>query len=186
MQHQLKRRFEYVTNPSTILFDPLFVEGTFLHPGYREILDDKQLSSAKAQLIKRMKKPLQNQALEQLFPDDDLDSPNGFQDGSCSDSHHEEPPTKKFKHVQGLLQEKRKAKEHLSQALKPEEAEVNRYSEQNYDFPLEDDPFGKIIKRTTHCYLKLHSISFPHQHQLLQLSVFFPLEVTQHMEKEID
>ena len=51
MQREMEQWFEYITNPQTTNFDPLFVMCTFLNPGYRDILNNEEVAAAKSHLI---------------------------------------------------------------------------------------------------------------------------------------
>ena len=140
MQEKLKEQFNYITNPQQSDFDPIFAICTFLNPEYKDILDEGQKSAAKVQLLSWINSTSSSQELQIILPA--TEDQASFQTSSLSSTDSEsEPPSKKFRHVQELLAEKRRLG--ASQVvLKPEELEIKKYEEAEIDTnSFDDDPF---------------------------------------------
>lgn len=51
---ELENRFEKVLQPSSVSFDPIYLEATLLDPKYKILLSPEQLEAAKAQILREV------------------------------------------------------------------------------------------------------------------------------------
>ena len=118
LQSELKRRFRRYTDPNDSCFEHIFLLATALDPGYRLLLNAVQTYMAKSQLLKEIK------------------SNNG---SSLHSPHQEEAkyetlciseteqPTKRFRHLNIVLEQKWKEGLQCTAKHPPGQVEVKRY-----------------------------------------------------------
>lgn len=156
LQSELKKRFRKYTDPSDTNFEHIFLLATSLDPRYRLLLNPVQKSAAKDHLLKEIKNgsgsPQTNSPQHQEAE---------LHQTARGDSDSE-PPTKKFRHLNKVLQQK--WKEGLQRISKhpPGQVEVTRYFEavesladgvdpleywksQNHEYPLISDVAVDIL-----------------------------------------
>ena len=147
MLSDLKRRFQFITNPESPDFDPLYVTATFLTVPYRKILESPQRLQAEIFLTSEMKK------VSNILDCDDIHSEEN-NDQIDLNTTVIEPPRKRFKHlsrVSTLLEEKESSDDARASATKSaEELEIENYSnyKPNKD-DLQSDPFSFWINQKT-------------------------------------
>ena len=124
LQRELKRRFKKFTDPSDCFSEHLFLLATSLDPRYRFILNSVQTSAAKAELMKEIKALINNGSSphEGHSPQHEIG-----EEISTDEAELVEPPTKKFRHLNKVLEKKwkegiRRMAKHL-----PGEEQVKRY-----------------------------------------------------------
>lgn len=123
LQSELKRRFRRYTDPNDSYFEHIFLLATALDPRYRLLLNPVQMSAAKDHLLKEIKNGSGSPQ---------SDSPQHqeaeLHETACSASDSE-PPTKKFRHLNKVLEQK--WKEGIQRIAKhpPGQVEVTRYFE---------------------------------------------------------
>lgn len=122
MQTDIERRFQFVISPYSSAFDPLYVAATFLNPAYKGVLDEQQVLKAKQYLLTLMNNriPSTNVELEEIHPQQSTET------SQQSAENEQEPPTKRFKHLN-----------RLSKVLEKEAAESN----------TDEESFDKIPKQ---------------------------------------
>ena len=97
MLHDLNRRFKFANDPEASNFDAVYVTSTLLNPPYRRQLDSTQALEAKKFLLALMKRDENTHEVD-----------TGMDNDKDITVEREEPPTKRFKHldrVSKLLEE---------------------------------------------------------------------------------
>lgn len=134
MQQSLTTRFKFVWDPFVSNFDGIYIASTFLTPAYRGLLEDTQLALAKNYLTDLMKEDIQDNhgGITGMVDTDGVEAVQVTEEGTVTLSNTEEPPLKRFKHldrVSELLQKKEdEEKEAGPQQMTKEEEEIERYS----------------------------------------------------------
>ena len=96
LQKELKARFKKYTDPSDPNHESLFLIGTALDPRYQLLLNPVQVDSAKQELLKRLKETAE-----------DNNGASSANEGEFSqDIVCEEPPKKRFHHLNRILEAK--------------------------------------------------------------------------------
>lgn len=120
---ELKHRFRQYTDPSDLNYNPLFVIATALDPRYRLILTAAEVVSAKQEICKMLKERAKEK--------------NGCSTSSASESEAQPitvegegddgPPTKRFRHLNRILEARFKEGLKKRSTLPSEEIEINHY-----------------------------------------------------------
>ena len=114
LQKELKARFKRYTDPSDPNHESLFLIGTALDPRYRLLLNPFQVDSAKQELLKRLKETAK-----------DNNGSSSASEGEFSlDIICEEPPKKRFHHLNRILEAKWKEGLKRTATLPPRKAEI--------------------------------------------------------------
>lgn len=117
-------------NPADVSFDPLYIMSTYLSPAYKEVQNEEQTTAVKRNLLKRIS-PQFNNVPRQNKPHASQEDNVGTEDEDYHDLEVEEPSSKRFKHLMGLLKGKQKAKRvssSSSSSRSAEEIEIENYA----------------------------------------------------------
>ena len=118
---ELKRRFRKYTDPGDTDHESIFIVATSLDPRYRLLLSAAQLDCVKQELVKKLKEAAREKNDASSSSENELTS----HDIIVQDC--EEPPTKRFRHLNRILEEKWKEGLRKTSAIPLEKAEVERY-----------------------------------------------------------
>ena len=138
MLEALNTRFRYVTSTSADIFDPIYVTATFLTPAYRGLLTESHVAKAKSFLQ-------ENADVDEAFDEENDD------DASAGNAKkNEEPPLKRFKHlncVSAFLRSKEDGESSKTTSLTSVEEEIERNMRMNHtDEDMELDPLVYWIR----------------------------------------
>ena len=138
MQQSLITRFKFVRDPFASNFDGIYIASTFLTPAYRGLLEDTQLALAKDYLTDLIKEDNQDnhggnsQGITEMVDTDGVEVVQVIEEGTVTLNDTEEPPLKRFKHLDrvGELLQKKEVEENEEgpPQMTKEEEEIERYS----------------------------------------------------------
>lgn len=117
MQKSLEQRFQKYTDPAHDQYNPLFLMATSLDLRYQVVLNDVQVTSAKKHILAELKTMVEE---------------SGSSESESSQAAHDitvevTPPAKRFRHLEGFIQQKMQTHMRKSSKLPPGGAEVERY-----------------------------------------------------------
>jgi len=150
MQGELKRRFQYATNPSATNFDPIYITGTLLHPGHCELLQTDQEEAGKAHILEIIQ--FQSQRQNQQSNQHNKESSEGS-DSSEVTGPEGPPPHAHFKHLAALLAEKRKQQQEETTSVSDEEIELQKYMSAKLTLKDGEDPLDFWSTNTVYANL---------------------------------
>lgn len=149
MKDDLTKRYRFVVNPDASDFDPIYVAATFLNPPYRELLDEEQKCKAEEFLLELMNKD--GSTITTMFSDEE--EPQNEQNDTVRQQDGNEPPTKRFKHLErvskllAVRESLRSAHKNLETQVPKTEQEIKRYIESKLSREeLQVDPFDYWLK----------------------------------------
>ena len=122
---ELKRRFRKYTNPNDGEYEPLFIVGTALDQRYRLVMNAVQIQSAKKHICKMMKEAAKEKNAG-VSSTSECDSPSHETATELSEEP-KEPPTKRFRHLNRILEAKLKEGLQRTSRFSKEKAEVEQY-----------------------------------------------------------
>lgn len=124
MLSDLNRRFQFITNPESHDFDPLYIVSTFLSLPYCDLLDWQLVTTAKTYLLQDMNDGIGNDQETATLSQEEANS-------ASSNSGDSEPPIKCFKHlsrVSILLDQQQSSTVNTRTESTVEELELQHYS----------------------------------------------------------
>ena len=152
MQKALNVRFKFAIDPLATNFDGIYIASTFLTPAYRGLLDASQSSKAK-------------EFLTEMMTDGShlLNDCNTSEENADPKNDEEEPPFKRFKHLDRVSELLRKKEEEErnkdSMELTTEEEEIERYTKTKHNCEeLKLDPLTYWIQ-VAHIYPHLSGVA---------------------------
>ena len=145
LKREFKKRFKKFTDPGDDNHVPLFLLATALDPRYCLLLNPNQLSHAKKELLKRLKE----QAADKDKNGSTCSSTceGEYSPNDISTKAVEEPPVKRFHHLDRLLKQKWQEGVKKTASLPPGKAQFERYFQSVVTLGDHVDPLAFWVDR---------------------------------------